>query len=163
MNPLNPYRWLATAAALFALLALLALGYGFWADHIGDVREAKVRAEYTAAALVAEQAARDKETKWQQEIDGVAYDAKKKLDDLEGRLNAANAARNGLRAATDRAANRARANSCATDTGPPTGDPIGVLADVLGRADQRAGELADIAERRGIAGTACEKAYDALK
>ena len=46
MSALNPYRWLAAAA----VLALLVLSYGFWADHIGDEREAAVRAKYTAAS-----------------------------------------------------------------------------------------------------------------
>lgn len=45
MSALNPYRWLAAAA----VLALLVLGYNFWVDHIGDAREAAVRAEYATA------------------------------------------------------------------------------------------------------------------
>lgn len=39
---LNPGRWLLLLAAVAALI----LGYFAWADHIGDVREEKVRAEY---------------------------------------------------------------------------------------------------------------------
>ena len=68
-----------------------------------------------------------------------------------------------MRDAINAAAQRAR-EGCAvattTDLRPPTDDPIGVLADVLGRADERAGVLADLADRRGIAGRACERAYD---
>lgn len=45
----------------------------------------------------------------------------------------------------------------------PGEDPIGVLADVLGRADQRAGELAAIADERRIRGLACESQYDAAR
>jgi len=51
-------------------------------------------------------------------------------------------------------------NTAASDLGTPAGDAIGVLAYVLGRADERAGILADIAEQRGIAGRACERSYD---
>lgn len=40
--------------------------------------------------------------------------------------------------------------------------PVDLLADVLSRADQRAGELAEAADAAGIAGRACERAYDAL-
>ncbi|MFI5446826.1 DUF2514 family protein [Polaromonas sp. UC242_47] len=36
------------------------------------------------------------------------------------------------------------------------------MAETPERADKRAGELAAIADRRGIAGAACEAAYDAL-
>lgn len=46
--------------------------------------------------------------------------------------------------------------------GQAADDPIGVLADVLGRADERAGFLAEYADRARIAGHACERAYDAL-
>ncbi|WP_441616160.1 MULTISPECIES: DUF2514 family protein [unclassified Cupriavidus] len=42
------------------------------------------------------------------------------------------------------------------------GGPIGTLADVLSRADQRAGILAGYADVAGIAGQACERAYDSL-
>lgn len=45
----------------------------------------------------------------------------------------------------------------------PAGDAIGVLADVLGRADQRAGELADFADRAHAAGLACERDYDSAR
>lgn len=78
----------------------------------------------------------------------------------------ARAAAVGMRDATASAAQRARAQ-CAgpatADLGTPAGDPIGVLADVLGRADERAGILADLADRRYIAGRACEREYDKLR
>lgn len=68
-----------------------------------------------------------------------------------------------VRDAAASAAGRARAqcaNPVAADLGTPAGDPIGVLADVLGRADERAGLLADLADRRYIAGRACEREYE---
>jgi hypothetical protein len=49
MNPLaflSPGRWLL----YLALAAALVAGYFAWADHIGDMREAKVRAEYKKQA-----------------------------------------------------------------------------------------------------------------
>lgn len=42
-------------------------------------------------------------------------------------------------------------------------DAIGVLADVLGRADRRAGILASYADAARAAGLKCERDYDALK
>lgn len=47
--------------------------------------------------------------------------------------------------------------NCAT-----AGDAIGVLADVLGRADRRAGILATYADAARVAGLKCERDYDAL-
>ena len=55
------------------------------------------------------------------------------------------------------------ANPAAAGHQPPAGDAIGVLANVLGRADQRAGELADWADRAHAAGLACERDYDAAR
>ena len=45
----------------------------------------------------------------------------------------------------------------------PAGDAIGVLADVLGRADRRAGVLAAFADAAHAAGAACERDYDSAR
>jgi hypothetical protein len=86
-------------------------------------------------------------------------------DALDGARGAADRSAVGLRNATAAAAARAR-SGCKAATpvgeGPAAGDPIGVLADVLGRADARAQFLGDLADRRGIAGAACELEYDAV-
>jgi len=71
-----------------------------------------------------------------------------------------------VREAADAAVERARAqcaDSAAAGLREAADDPIGVLADVLGRADARAGVLADIADQRYIAGRACEQLYDAAR
>ncbi|WP_441623340.1 MULTISPECIES: DUF2514 family protein [unclassified Cupriavidus] len=60
------------------------------------------------------------------------------------------------------AAGRAAGNPAASGPGPAAGDPLGVLADVLSRADQRAGALAGYADAARFAGQACERGYDAL-
>lgn len=46
--------------------------------------------------------------------------------------------------------------------GAAAADAIGVLADVLGRADKRAGILAAYADAARTAGAQCERNYDAL-
>ena len=38
----------------------------------------------------------------------------------------------------------------------------GVLTDVLKRADERAGELAEVADQARARGVTCEQAYDSL-
>ena len=53
-------------------------------------------------------------------------------------------------------------NTTAVSQCPAAGDAIGVLADVLGRADTRAGILASTADAARIAGLKCERDYDAL-
>ncbi|WGS43135.1 DUF2514 domain-containing protein [Burkholderia sp. JSH-S8] len=52
--------------------------------------------------------------------------------------------------------------STASSGGSSAGDALDLLADVLGRTDARAGELAKVADERGIAGQQCERSYDAL-
>lgn len=42
--------WYYRAVGAVALVSALVAGYFAWADHIGNVREAKVRAEYAAQA-----------------------------------------------------------------------------------------------------------------
>lgn len=77
----------------------------------------------------------------------------------------ADAAGKRLRESTEGLVERARQACRGTDAGQgstPADDPIGVLADVLGRIDQRAGSLAKYADAARIAGEACERSYDSL-
>jgi hypothetical protein len=55
-----------------------------------------------------------------------------------------------------------RAHPPAAGGGTPAGDAIGVLADVLEQADERLRVLARVADERGAAGLACERAYDSM-
>lgn len=52
MSWLSPTRWLLIGALILAL----TLGYFAWADHIGDVREAKIRTQYAEQAKKADEA-----------------------------------------------------------------------------------------------------------
>ena len=93
MSWLNPYRWLLAGG----LIAALVLGYFAWADHIGDTREATVRAEYMAAALVASEAARAKESAWQTQLKKAQDEATKRQTKLAADAAALRTERNGLR------------------------------------------------------------------
>jgi hypothetical protein len=76
---------------------------------------------------------------------------------------AADAAAGSLREHVARLAARAAGNDPAAAAGGQTAaDAAGMLAELQRRADERAGILARIADERGIAGAACERAYDAL-
>ncbi|UVE65258.1 DUF2514 domain-containing protein [Burkholderia pyrrocinia] len=94
----------------------------------------------------------------QQEI---ATDAAKERDQARADAAVADGAADGLRKQVAAlVADVRRAGSSAG--GPAAGDALDLLADVFGRADERAGELAKIADERGIAGQQCERSYDAL-
>jgi hypothetical protein len=90
---LNPSRWLLYGG----LIAALLLGYFAWADRIGDTREATVRAEYTAAALVASEAARAKESAWQTKLQKAQDEATKRQKTLAADAAAARHSADSLR------------------------------------------------------------------
>lgn len=127
------------------------------AQHAQLVAEAEqLRAQTEANRRKAEQELRHAQDTHAQEVAALQHDRDRAR--AAGRV-----ASERLRDAATAAAARARAQCAAATTADlraATGDPIGVLADVLGRADARAGELADLADRRYIAGRACEREYD---
>lgn len=94
----------------------------------------------------------------QQEI---ATDAARKREMALADAAAAGRAADGLRRQVAALVADARRAGAAAGS-PATGDALDLLADVFGRADERAGELAKIADERGIAGQQCERSYDAL-
>ncbi|MCY1465004.1 hypothetical protein D9M71_830960 [compost metagenome] len=60
------------------------------------------------------------------------------------------------------AASEASGNSCTAAASKAAVRAAAVLADVLKRADQRAGDLAAIADQARARGVTCEQAYDGV-
>ncbi|NMV37257.1 DUF2514 family protein [Ralstonia insidiosa] len=132
---------------------------------------ARIQVQWDAAKLQAERernqavdAARAEEQRRTNEQARIADEATHQADAARDDARAAGDAADRLRARVAGlvAAGRAARNSATAGAGPTAGDPLDVLADVLGRADKRAGELAAYADATHIAGAACERAYDAL-
>jgi len=119
-------------------------------------------ADLTAAAALA---VRDRETRWAKAQEENASETTNQIQ--AARADADDARRAGERlqqrvAAHVAAARATAAHSSAEPSVAPAGDPIGVLADVLSRADARAGVLAKYADAARVAGASCERDYDAL-
>lgn len=93
MSWLNPSRWLLYGG----LVAALVLGYGFWSRHMQGIGYDKATAEYTAAALVASEAARAKESAWQTQLQKAQNDATKRQKTLAADAAAARGAADSLR------------------------------------------------------------------
>ncbi|MGS0974737.1 DUF2514 family protein [Burkholderia glumae] len=93
--------------------------------------------------------------------EGIATDAAKKRDQAVADAAIADAAADGLRKQVAVLVTDVRRTSASAGS-PAAGDALDLLADVFGRSDERAGELAKIADERGIAGQQCERSYDAL-
>jgi hypothetical protein len=102
-----------------------------------------------------------------------AAELRKIADDADSKTRAADRARAGADAAASSLRQRVSqlaarchrpAGSAGTATvSPPAADAGPLLAELSRRIDETAGELAAIADARGIAGAACERAFDALR
>lgn len=126
--------------------------------ELAKLREGQVRE--VAAAVDAVR--RDYQGKVERQTE-IANDATKGAETARNDARAAGAVAEQLRQRVAQlGASAAAGHPAAVGTGPAAGDPLDVLADVLGRADQRAGELAAYADAARIAGLACERSYDAL-
>jgi hypothetical protein len=154
MTWLDPRIWLAV---IVAVVIGSAAGYSKGhrdADQSATVASQKKQIDDLTAA-------RDdlgRRLAKQQEI---ALDATKERDQAVADAAAADGAADGLRKQVAALVERAK-HSAVVAGGPATGDALDLLAYVFGRADARAGELASIADKRGVAGRQCERSYDAL-
>lgn len=124
-------------------------------------------AQYVAgverAARQATDAARARELRRQREIDEVRNHAQDQIRLASADAAVAASAADSLQQQVDRLlAGRAACNTRVTQGSAAVRDLTDMLADLRRRADERAGQLAQIADASRIAGQACEKAYDAL-
>lgn len=169
MNPL----WLRILPYIGAVL--LAAGALFGAYHFGgSVKDAEWQVTWNArdtrdaeAKAKNEAAERDRELARQHLIDKATQDGQQIIDQSTADAAAARAAANGLRGAADDLASRlatseASGNSCTAAASKATARAAVVLADVLKRADQRAGELAEVADQARARGLTCEQAYKSV-
>ncbi|KWN77226.1 DUF2514 family protein [Burkholderia stagnalis] len=151
----DPRFWLAVVAAGF-----IGGAAGYFKGHVDGVLATTVDAQKDQIEAVEIARAEEKRrTAAQQEI---AEDAAKKRDQARADAAAAASAADGLRKQVAVLVAGARHPAAAAGS-PATGDALDLLADMFGRADARAGELAAIADERGIAGQQCQADYDALK
>ncbi|VWC58302.1 gp23 [Burkholderia contaminans] len=154
MTWIDPRIWLLVVAGVIASAAC-----GYFKGH-GDADQSAKVAEQARQLddLVNERNEFRRRLAAQQEI---ATDAAKERDRAAADAATADAAADGLRKQVAALVADARRAS-AFAGGPTAGDALDLLADVFGRADERAGELAKVADERGIAGQQCERSYDAL-
>ncbi|RQZ58034.1 DUF2514 family protein [Burkholderia cepacia] len=150
-------------ALLPYLLTILAgFSAGAYVVHAISSREiAGMRADAAKDRAMAVEAARNEEQRRTAAQSEIAKDANKQRTDALADAFAARAAAGSLQQRVDQLVAAARHSAAATGS-PAAGDALDLLADVLSRADQRAGDLAEYADRARIAGQQCERDYDAL-
>ncbi|KWA72800.1 hypothetical protein WL30_11395 [Burkholderia ubonensis] len=154
MSWIDPRIWLVVIAGIVAGSA-----GGYFKGHRDADQSAKVAAQAKQLdALATERDEFRRRSAAQQEI---ATHAAKERDQARVDAAAAASAADGLRRQVAALVSDAR-RSATSAGGSSASDALDLLADVLGRADARAGDLATIADERGVAGQQCERSYDAL-
>jgi hypothetical protein len=164
LTALSTRAWQALSLVLAALLLWQSTGR-LAARHEADQARATLAGERAAAADAARQASeryRDLERNHREDIDAIDHQARQALARATADAGAARAAAGRLQhdlasyiAARRRAAQAgAAAGQCAPDS-----DAIDLLAELQRRADERAGELAGIADEARTRGLACERAH----
>lgn len=111
------------------------------------------------------QLARGEELRRQAAVNEVTRNAQEQIDQARADADRARAAADSLRDQAKRVASKAGAacgNTGAASAGRAATATAMVLADLFGRADEAAGQLAQYADRARVAGQACEQAYKAL-
>lgn len=146
--------------AFLAAGALLAWLAASW--HYGE-RLASLKAEHAAAIAAAHERHRATERGWQAAMDKVREDAHQLQNAISADLAGAHDELAGLREAAARASRRAARDTCTADGSAPAAASAALPADLLGACAALYIDVAAEADRRRVAGQACEAAHDALR
>lgn len=155
--------WVKIAVGASALVSAFIAGWYVNGWRMG-AEIAEIRRTAAADQIKATYQARAEEQRRVAAQTEIANEAVRQLREAQQSARTADAARRELLARVTALVNASRrpGDPAAVAAGTATGDPVILLADVLGRADQRAGELAQYADAARIAGQKCERDYDAL-
>lgn len=146
--------------AFLAAGALLAWLAASW--YHGE-RLANLKAQHATAIAAAHERHRATERGWHAAMDKVREDAQHDQDAITAGLADAHDELAGLREAAARASRRAARDTCAADGSAPVACSAVLPADLLGACAAFYIDVAAEADRRRIAGQACEAAHDALR
>lgn len=160
--------------ALIALVAVGVLASGVQTYRLTTAQRdlaasQKTHSDYVASQMKAQaeaqRKAREEEERRRREHDEIAKEAAERIRQAQADAARAAAAAGKLRshvAALARACGASADPPTAAGSAPATGPGI-LLADLFGRIDDRAGQLAQYADAAREAGRACERAYEALR
>ncbi|MBT2333637.1 DUF2514 family protein [Variovorax paradoxus] len=160
---LNPRFWIG-----LGLVIALTLAGAFIYRAGKAVKGAEFDAYKLAqqeARILADRARSLRNQARQAAVDKEARDGQVRIAAVEADLAGARADGERMRLAYRDAAQRARdlARVAAAGKGEPDSDPIGVFEGLLSRADRRAETVSGYADKLRVAGTVCERSWDALK
>src|SRR5690606_19367819 len=137
-------------------------------DAKGDLARLKTdwaveRADLAGQVATVEAAARAEERRRQREIEGIQDEARGELERASDDARIADERADGLQREGDRlrASRGATCDAIAAQRGQAAGSAFDVLSDLLVEVERAGRAMAAEADRRGVAGKACERAYDA--
>ena len=162
----GPLQWLLVGALALAAWQTYRLSQERLAHAQTERAHAEQIGTLERAARAASEQYRTKEHEWALALGRIGRDAETQIGKARSAAAVADAAAVGLRADYARAvaAYRDLAASTAADAnaGPATDQAGDLLANVFGRIDQAAGDIARYADEAGFAGQACWAAGQAL-
>ncbi len=164
--------WLMLAGVLLAF-GLIGTSLYLAYDHGRSVENAEWQSRWNArdagdqqAWGLAQAGEREKEQARQHSINKAIQDGQQLIDQALADAAAARATAGSLRDTADDLARRLSSqtggHSCTASASAAATRAVLVLADVLKRADERAGDLAEYADQGRGRGLTCEQAYGAL-
>jgi hypothetical protein len=157
------YRLALAGLAVAALMALSAYGAWQWQANAYTAQIATMQADQAQALATAQAQARSEEQRRQTALEIIRNELHQSTEQALADAAAADATADGLLLELDRLKRRATICASATTGGAPAKDAATVLADLLGDVESAGRAMAAEADRRGIAGAACERSYDAVK
>lgn len=145
-----------SAFALGMIIAATAQGWRYGAQI------AEIEKGHAEATEKAQRRAREEEQRRQSAIEEIRENAQDQINKAAADAVAADSAADGLRAQLDRLKRRA-ANCASSSTGSQAStDSTAMLADMLTQVESAGRAMAAQADRRRVAGLACEAAYNAI-
>ena len=164
-----PVAKLAGAALLIALAVAGVQTYRLSEERLAHAETSRTHAETISRlerrAREAESAARETERSWTAAMERVVNEHQTQIDQARADADAAASAGERLRqrvAELTAGCRRAAGGSAVAGSGQAADATARVLADVFSEVERVGREMAAEADRRGIAGAACEAAYGAL-
>ncbi|WP_339514427.1 DUF2514 family protein [Pseudomonas sp. RL_15y_Pfl2_60] len=152
---------------VYAVIALALVSVGVWVswaitDNSWQAKHSEYVAQVEKAARAAGDQARSEEQRRQAAIEGIRQDAQSKIDAAAVDATVAGATADSLRAELARLKRSPASCPGVTNRGEAGADSTTVLADLLEEVERAGRAMAEEAQRRGDAGSACEKSYDSL-
>lgn len=126
---------------------------------------AEERADLAGQVAAAQELARAEEQRRQRDIEVIRNDANAELDQVIADARDAAGRADGLQRELNRlrASRGATCDTIASQRGEAAASSFDVLADLFVEVEREGRAMAEEADRRGIAGSACERAYEAVE